>query len=156
MLMTLPLPGHANHMKSDAELSDLLKNASEAAMEMRGVDERERRKYLKQADDACIVLNYRAGRPQDASPPCSSKTMIRQQQARPQPPVQSQAPAQPPIKSRAEDPRLEQIWQLQRELSEEAEKRKTQRKLEIIERIKALIASLPPEEYERAVGSKAL
>ena len=67
MLMKLPLPGHAYHVMSDAELSCIIKDASEAATTMRGVDKRTRREYFAQVDDACAILNYRAGETQEQS-----------------------------------------------------------------------------------------
>jgi hypothetical protein len=62
MLMKLPLPGHTFHHKSDDELSAIIKEARQAA-KIRGVDIGSQRAYLKQVDDACIILNYRARGP---------------------------------------------------------------------------------------------
>ena len=59
-------------------------------MEMRGVDKRERRKYLKQADDACTFSTIARAEPQDAKLHCRSQQDDdkRASQARPQLTVQ--------------------------------------------------------------------
>jgi hypothetical protein len=102
--MNPPLPDHDYHVMSDAELSCIIKSASEVAMAMRGVDARTRREYLDQVDNACTILNYRAANPGANQP--QHKTV-------------------------------------------------SQRKLEMIKRIEALIAALSKEDYARAVGSRA-
>ena len=55
-----PLPDHDYHVMSDAELSATIKEASQAAIAMRGVNAGSQRECLKQVDGACIILNYRA------------------------------------------------------------------------------------------------
>ena len=58
--MNPPLPDHDYHVMSDAELSATIKEASQAAIAMRGVNAGSQRECLKQVDGACIILNYRA------------------------------------------------------------------------------------------------
>jgi hypothetical protein len=53
------LQGHAFHQKSDAELHYIIKDAGEAARNMRGFDERAEAKYLDQVNDAATVLYAR-------------------------------------------------------------------------------------------------
>jgi hypothetical protein len=55
----MPLKGHGYHAKTDAELRYILKDASEAARNMKGMDSRAEGKYLDQANDASTVLGYR-------------------------------------------------------------------------------------------------
>lgn len=57
----IPLEGHAYHSKSDAQLHYIIKDASEAALCIRGHDRMAECKYLDQVNDACTVLNYRRG-----------------------------------------------------------------------------------------------
>ena len=54
-----PLKGHPFHKRSDAELLYIQRDASEAAIAMRGHDERAEAKYLDQANDASTILHYR-------------------------------------------------------------------------------------------------
>ena len=84
--MNSPLPDHDYHVMSDAELSRIIKEASEAAATMRGASSRSKhREYLKQVDDACIILNYRAREPQVNQPisvlrNCGTSARTRQNQ----------------------------------------------------------------------------
>jgi hypothetical protein len=54
-----PIPGHPFHGKTDAELRYIQKDASEAARNMRGMDDKAEGKYLDQVNDASTVLRYR-------------------------------------------------------------------------------------------------
>jgi hypothetical protein len=54
-----PLKGHVYHSKSDLELMYIIKDAGEAALNMRGFDYKSECKYLDQVSDASTVLNYR-------------------------------------------------------------------------------------------------
>ncbi len=54
-----PLKGHAYHDKSDAELEYICKDASEAAKNMKGMNDTAEGKYLDQANDASTILHYR-------------------------------------------------------------------------------------------------
>ena len=56
---SMPLKGHQYHRKSDAELQYIIKDASEAAKNMRGYDQKAECKYLDQVNDASTVLYYR-------------------------------------------------------------------------------------------------
>ena len=49
----------AYKMKSDAELLYIIKDAGEAALAMRGHDEKDEAKYLDQMNDACTVMYSR-------------------------------------------------------------------------------------------------
>jgi hypothetical protein len=55
----MPLKGHGYHSKSDAELRYILKDANEAARNMKGMDSKAEGKYLDQVNDASTVLGYR-------------------------------------------------------------------------------------------------
>jgi hypothetical protein len=57
--MGRPLKGHPYHGKTDGELLFIIADASEAARNMRGFDERAEAKYLDQINDATTVLFYR-------------------------------------------------------------------------------------------------
>ena len=54
-----PIPYHEYHNKRDAELRYIIKDAGEAAQNMRGMDTEAECKYLDQVNDACTVLRYR-------------------------------------------------------------------------------------------------
>lgn len=54
-----PIPEHAYHNKTDAELRFIQKDAYEAAQAMRGHDDQAEAKYLDQLNDASTVLAYR-------------------------------------------------------------------------------------------------
>ncbi len=56
----MPIPGHPYHMKSDAELHYIAKDAHEAAQAMQGHSPASENKYLDQVNDASTVLGYRA------------------------------------------------------------------------------------------------
>jgi hypothetical protein len=53
------LAGHDYHTKSDAALLYIIRDASEAAVAMRGVSYQAECKYLDQANDACSIMNAR-------------------------------------------------------------------------------------------------
>lgn len=55
-----PLPAHEYHKKSDFALRFIIKDAGEAARNMRGMDYTAECKYLDQINDAQTVLNYRS------------------------------------------------------------------------------------------------
>jgi hypothetical protein len=57
--MTRPIPDHYFHLLEDYRLLYIIKDASEAAQAMRGMDYRAECKYLDQVNDACTVLRYR-------------------------------------------------------------------------------------------------
>lgn len=50
------LPGHAYHQKTNSELRYIIKDAGEAAVNMRGLDAVAECKYLDQINDACSIL----------------------------------------------------------------------------------------------------
>jgi hypothetical protein len=50
------------HAKSDAELLYILRDAAEAAVNMRGLDPVAECKYLDQVNDACTVMHMRRSR----------------------------------------------------------------------------------------------
>ncbi len=54
-----PLEGHSYHLKTDAELLYIQRDAHEAALAMRGGDYATECKYLDQVNDASTVLYYR-------------------------------------------------------------------------------------------------
>jgi hypothetical protein len=54
-----PIDGHHYHDKSDSALLYIIKDAGEAARNMRGLDYKAECKYLDQVNDACTVLRYR-------------------------------------------------------------------------------------------------
>lgn len=54
-----PIPDHPYHLKSDSQLAYIIADAREAAVAMRGVDEKAEAKYLDQINDACTVRHYR-------------------------------------------------------------------------------------------------
>lgn len=54
-----PIPNHPYHNKTDDELRYIIKDASEAARAMRGVNPASESKYLDQVNDASTVLHYR-------------------------------------------------------------------------------------------------
>ena len=60
--MRKPLKNHPYHNKTDAELEFIVKDAREAALAMRGVNEQAELKYLDQINDAFTVMGYRAAR----------------------------------------------------------------------------------------------
>ena len=55
----MPLSGHDFHKKTDAELRYIIKDAGEAARNMKGMNDKAEGKYLDQVNDASTVLNYR-------------------------------------------------------------------------------------------------
>ncbi|NDB69086.1 MAG: hypothetical protein EB015_13970, partial [Methylocystaceae bacterium] len=55
----MPLGGHPYHSKSDSELRYIIKDAGQAARNMKGMDDKAEGKYLDQINDASTVLNYR-------------------------------------------------------------------------------------------------
>ncbi len=55
-----PIVDHRFHSLSDSELHYVAKDASEAAVNMRGVSEQAECKYLDQVNDVATVLHYRA------------------------------------------------------------------------------------------------
>ena len=63
--MSKPIPDHRYHSKSDEQLRYIVKDASEAAQNMRGFDEVAEGKYLDQCCDAETILSWRYRR--DAS-----------------------------------------------------------------------------------------
>ena len=155
--MNPPLPDHDYHVMSDAELSRIIKEASEAAATMRGASSRpQQREYLKQVDDACIILNYRAREPQvqSAYVRSSQQRNVRTYAARLDTPKTGLTDLIVPEQTQVECP----VCKAKAMAIAQREQRKlaiAQRKLEMIKRIEALIAALPKEQYERAVGSKA-
>ena len=58
-MTTKPLKGHPYHQKSYDELLYILKDAEEAARNMRGLDEKAEAKYLDQVNDALTIINWR-------------------------------------------------------------------------------------------------
>ena len=58
-MTTKPLKGHPYHYKSYDELLYILKDAEEAARNMRGLDEKAEAKYLDQVNDALTIINWR-------------------------------------------------------------------------------------------------
>jgi hypothetical protein len=149
--MTPPLPDHDYHVMSDAELSRIIKEASEAAATMRGASSRpQHREYLKQVDDACIILNYRAREPQmqPAYVPSSQQRNVRTHAARPDAPKTGLTDLIVPQQTQVECPvcKAKAMAIAQREQRKQAI---AQRKLEMIKRIEALIAALSKEDYAR-------
>jgi hypothetical protein len=65
----MPLKGHGYHSKSDAELRYILKDANEAARNMKGMNDKAEGKYLDQVNDASTVLGYRKRGGQPIPPP---------------------------------------------------------------------------------------
>lgn len=55
-----PIPDSPYHKKSDAELHYIMRDANEAAQNMRGVNAQAEGKYLDQVNDAATVLGYRS------------------------------------------------------------------------------------------------
>ena len=55
-----PIPDHPYHSKDDRALRYIIKDAGEAARNMRGMDFIAECKYLDQINDAATVLRYRA------------------------------------------------------------------------------------------------
>lgn len=55
-----PIVDHRFHSLSDAELRYVAKDASEAAVNMRGVSEQAECKYLDQVNNVATVLHYRS------------------------------------------------------------------------------------------------
>lgn len=53
------LPGHPYHLKSDAELHYILRDAYAASVAMRGHDAIAEAKYLDQVNDAASILHMR-------------------------------------------------------------------------------------------------
>ena len=154
--MNPPLPDHDYHVMSDAELSRIIKEASEAAATMRGVGSRpQHREYLKQVDDACIILNYRAREPQvqPAYVRSLQQRNVRTYAAKPDAPKTGLTDLIVPKQTHVECP----VCKAKAMAIAQREQRKlaiAQRKLEMIKRIEALIAALSQEDYARAVGSK--
>ena len=155
--MNPPLPDHDYHVMSDAELCRIIKEASEAAATMRGASSRSKhREYLKQVDDACIILNYRAREPQVQPAYIRSSQLrnVRTYAAKPDAPKTGLTDLNVPQQTQVECP----LCKAKAMAIAQREQRKlaiAQRKLEMIKRIEALIAALPKEQYERAVGSNA-
>lgn len=58
-MSTKPLRGHPYHQKSYDELVYIVKDAGEAARNMKGLDDRAEGKYLDQVNDALTILNWR-------------------------------------------------------------------------------------------------
>jgi len=58
----MPLYGHPYHLKSDAELLFIARDAKAAADAIRGHDYAAECKYLDQMNDACTVMYYRRNR----------------------------------------------------------------------------------------------
>lgn len=56
-----PLKGHAYHSKTNDELRYIIKDAGEAARNMRGLDEKAEGKYIDQVLDASTILGWRQG-----------------------------------------------------------------------------------------------
>jgi hypothetical protein len=54
-----PIDSHRFHDLSDAQLQYILRDAHEAALCMRGLDDVAECKYLDQVNDAATVLHYR-------------------------------------------------------------------------------------------------
>lgn len=57
--MVVPLAGHPYHAKTSFELQYIIKDAGEAAKNMRGFNPAAEAKYLDQVNDACTVLAHR-------------------------------------------------------------------------------------------------
>jgi hypothetical protein len=57
--MSIPLEGHPYHDMSTTELLYIIKDAGQAALNMRGFDYIVECKYLDQINDACTVLYFR-------------------------------------------------------------------------------------------------
>jgi hypothetical protein len=55
-----PIPNHPYHSKDDRALRYIIRDAGEAARNMRGLDFIAECKYLDQINDAATVLRYRA------------------------------------------------------------------------------------------------
>jgi len=58
--LAMPLKGHHYHEKPDSHLHYIVKDASEAAMAMRGHNPHAESKYLDQMNDAATILHYRS------------------------------------------------------------------------------------------------
>ena len=58
--MARPIPTSPYHLKTHAELRYIIKDASEAARAMRGLNADAEAKYLDQVSDAVTVLHYRS------------------------------------------------------------------------------------------------
>jgi hypothetical protein len=58
-MKTIPLKGHAFHSRTEAELRYIIKDASEAARNMRDFNAKAEAKYLDQVNDAATILGYR-------------------------------------------------------------------------------------------------
>jgi hypothetical protein len=54
-----PIPDHPYHAKSSEALRYIIKDAGEAARNMRDVSYEAECKYLDQMNDACTILRYR-------------------------------------------------------------------------------------------------
>jgi hypothetical protein len=155
--LTPPLPDHDYHAMSDAELSRIIKEASEAAARMRGAASRaQQREYLRQVDDACIVLNYRAREPHEQTNHIRSPQQrnVRTYAPRPEAPSTDVTDLIVPKQAQVECPvcKAKAMAIAQRDQRKQAT---ATRKLEMIKRIEALIAALSKEDYACAVGSKA-
>jgi hypothetical protein len=59
MRISIPLKGHAYHGKTDDELRYIIKDAGEAALNMRHYDLVAECKYLDQVNDASTILTHR-------------------------------------------------------------------------------------------------
>ena len=59
-MIAKPIPHHPYHAKSDAMLRYIIKDAGEAAYNMRHLDYAAECKYLDQINDASTVLRWRA------------------------------------------------------------------------------------------------
>jgi hypothetical protein len=59
MTRYVPLKSHPYHGRTSASLRYIIKDASEAAIAMRGMDRDAESKYLDQVNDACTILRYR-------------------------------------------------------------------------------------------------
>lgn len=69
----MPLKGHNYHSKTDAELRYILKDANEAARNMKDMDSKAEGKYLDQVNDASTVLGYRKRGGQPVMPPAKGE-----------------------------------------------------------------------------------
>jgi len=67
--LAMPLRGHPYHMKTDAELHYIARDAHEAARAMRGHNPQAEGKYLDQMNDAATVLYYRRKGGKRVTPP---------------------------------------------------------------------------------------
>ena len=140
MLMTMPLPGHPYHCKTEEELNVIIGEASAKAAEIRGGNSNGRREHLTRVDAACAILNYRARGSQEQS---TAKTI---------PHVRAQPSLAEPTTPIARVETFCPDCEAKRKAIAQREQRKlasAERKLDMIKRIEALMAAMPNEAREQ-------